>query len=290
MNHWIHLPEQRVLSITGKERLDFLQGLVTQDVYLHKEPLFSAFLNSKGFFHSDFFIIQEEERVLLECAEAFLVPLKEALSKYAPLHDVCIEDVSHDYGVCVALGDSIEKLLEKQMTDSVDEKGSLWWRDPRHPQMGVRAFVPYQHLPFLPHPLLVPGLPEVYHHHRIRHSISEGSRDLVLDKSVILEYGYHQMNAISWTKGCYRGQELMARTYHRGDIRKAVFPISVSLEESIPSVGTPLYRGEEKAGLMGGHVSSMALVCLYKELWETLPACFTVNHKEGQFTAQKLLP
>ncbi len=56
----------------------------------------------------------------------------------------------------------------------------------------------------------------------LRHglSLAEGPQELFQEKAVILEFHFDKFNGISWTKGCYLGQELIARTKHRGGINK----------------------------------------------------------------------
>ncbi len=47
---------------------------------------------------------------------------------------------------------------------------------------------------------------------RLSLGIPDGSRDLVLEKSILLEAGFDELNGVDWQKGCYIGQELTART------------------------------------------------------------------------------
>ena len=55
---------------------------------------------------------------------------------------------------------------------------------------------------------------------RLTLGLPDGSRDLVVDKSILLENGFDELNGIDWKKGCYIGQELTARTKYRGLIKK----------------------------------------------------------------------
>ena len=272
MNQWIQLPDRRCLCFTGSDVYLFFQGLITQDVAVltKRGCLFSAFLTPKGFFHSDFFLIQKEDKVFLDVSDQHTSALLEALTGYAKLHDVQIEDVSKEYATCVAVGENIGDMLSEHISNRVDEHGFIWITDPRHPFMGARSLVPYRHLSLLPHPLLIPGLSSGYHRHRICLGIPEGAYDLVSNKSVILEYGYHRMHAISFEKGCYRGQELMARTHHLGQVRKAVYILTVSADQVIPAVGMTLFLEQEKAGVMGSTSGDMGLACLYVHLLQPL--------------------
>jgi folate-binding protein YgfZ len=61
-----------------------------------------------------------------------------------------------------------------------------------------------------------------YHQHRIKHKIPEGFYDLAFEKAIIIEYGLQNFEMIDFAKGCYIGQEVIARAFHLGEIRKTV--------------------------------------------------------------------
>lgn len=65
---------------------------------------------------------------------------------------------------------------------------------------------------------------ESYNQRRLQLGIPEGSWDMVPEKAIPLECGLDDLGAISWQKGCYLGQELTARTKHRGLVRKRFLP------------------------------------------------------------------
>ena len=61
-----------------------------------------------------------------------------------------------------------------------------------------------------------PTEPGEYDHLRLRLGLPDGSRDLISDKSILLESGFEELNGVDWDKGCFMGQELTARTKYRG--------------------------------------------------------------------------
>lgn len=264
MNQWISLSSRSVIALSGKEVASFLQGLVTQNVS-HTFAQFTALLTPQGRFHSDFFIIPYQDQFILDCDKKHHGPLLELLKKFSVFHPLVFEDLNKIYNVCVGLGPHVGDMLDLPHTDlTVHENGMLFYRDPRTPAMGVRALVPYQSLADLPHPLLLPAHEENYHAQRMRSIVPEGAYDLVEDKSIILEYNYHNLGAICWKKGCYMGQELMARTFHRGEIRKKPYGIKL-VSGDFPAVGTDLFHGADKIGVMGGHFKELGLACFYTE-------------------------
>jgi folate-binding protein YgfZ len=100
--------------------------------------------------------------------------------------------------------------------------------DPRLTALGARVILPRDRIRGA---LAEAGLAEAdfaaYDRHRLALGIPDGSRDLVLEKSILLESGFDELNGVDWQKGCYIGQELTARTKYRGLIKKRLFPVRI---------------------------------------------------------------
>ena len=60
---------------------------------------------------------------------------------------------------------------------------------------------------------------------RLSLGVPDGSRDLPVEKAILLENGFDELHGIDWQKGCYMGQELTARTRYRGLVRKRLLPV-----------------------------------------------------------------
>ena len=56
---------------------------------------------------------------------------------------------------------------------------------------------------------------EKFNNLRIQNSIPDFSKDALKNKSLLMEMRFDELNGISWTKGCYMGQEITARMKHR---------------------------------------------------------------------------
>ena len=79
-----------------------------------------------------------------------------------------------------------------------------------------------------------------------------GRRDLEPEKTVLLEAGFDELNGVSWTKGCYMGQELTARTKYRGLVKRRLVPVEV--DGPLPAPGTKvLHNGTEVGTMRSGH-------------------------------------
>ena len=102
--------------------------------------------------------------------------------------------------------------------------------------------------------------PEDYDRHRLTLGVPDASRDLVPEKALLLESGFEELHGISFTKGCFVGQELTARTKHRGLVKKRLLP--VRLDGPLPVPGTPVTRAGREAGEIRSGVDGLALALL----------------------------
>ena len=64
-----------------------------------------------------------------------------------------------------------------------------------------------------------------YEEKRLTLGLPDASRDIMVDKTFILEANFKELNGVSFTKGCYVGQELTARMNHRTTVKKRLLPI-----------------------------------------------------------------
>ncbi|XP_069323583.1 putative transferase CAF17, mitochondrial isoform X2 [Eulemur rufifrons] len=139
-------------------------------------------------------------------------------------------------------------------------------RDPRTACMGWRLLTQDEG------PALVPGgqLGDSgdYHQLRYRQGVPEGVRDLPPGVALPLESNLAFMNGVSFTKGCYIGQELTARTHHMGVIRKRLFPVRLSgpIPASGIAPGTPvLTESGQAAGKFRAGQGDVGLALLQSE-------------------------
>jgi folate-binding protein YgfZ len=93
--------------------------------------------------------------------------------------------------------------------------------------------------------------------------LADGSRDLEPDRTLLLEAWFDALGGISWTKGCYMGQELTARTRYRGLVRRRLLPVRVA--GPLPEPGTPVFAGGAEVGTIRSGRGERALAMLRTE-------------------------
>lgn len=242
------LEDRSVLSVSGRDRVSFLQGLVSNDVEKAGpgSAVYAALLTPQGKYLYDFFVVEAGDKagdkagdaLLLDCERAELDGLKKRLSLYRLRADVTLEDRSGEWAVAAVFGSgSSEAAIE----------GIAVFADPRLDAAGVRCILPRAEArAILEKAGLTPADEADYDQLRLTLGLPDGSRDLIAEKSTLLESGFDELNGVDWDKGCYMGQELTARTKYRGLVKKRLMP--VAFDGPPPQPGTPVMLDGKEAG------------------------------------------
>jgi folate-binding protein YgfZ len=117
-----------------------------------------------------------------------------------------------------------------------------------------------------------------YDRMRLELGVPDGSRDLIVDKSTILPFGFEQLHGVDFHKGCYVGQEVTARTKHIGQVRKMLYKVRAQ-NGTLPASGTAIMVGAETAGALCSHAGDIGLALMTLELMEKAKAA------HGEFRA-----
>lgn len=245
VKHSYHHIDRSVILIQGEDRHTFLQGLITNDMdqLAAKRLLYTAMLTPQGKFLFDFFIAENEQGVLLDCLAETKEQLLKKLTQYKLRSRVFIEDVSDQYAIY-----SIHNCSDFPS----------YTIDPRCDQLGYRIFVKRgqedKSLQDIP-------LGDTYEQLRLSLGIPEALKDMIPEKSIPLECNLDQLNAISWTKGCYLGQELTARTHYRGVVRKRLLPVNI--KGKLPEDQNPsIFQDDQEVGTLYSHNDQIGIARL----------------------------
>lgn len=236
MTKLAHLPRRIVLAVSGADRVSFLNGLVSNDVALATpgQAVWAALLTPQGKYLADFFIFAEAERLLLDC-EAVLAPdIAKRLLRFKLRADVEVAPVAMEV---YAAWDGVAPVAAHVAADP--RVSGAGWRLLSGTPLEVNA-------PF-----------EAWDAHRIALGLPDGTRDLEPDKTLLLEAGFDELHGISWTKGCYMGQELTARTRYRGLVKRRLVPVTASLK--VPPPETKVTAGGREVGTIRSGQGAAAL-------------------------------
>jgi tRNA-modifying protein YgfZ len=185
------LSDRAVIRLTGEDVRGFLQGLVTNDV-MGALPVWAGLLSPQGKALFDFIIWADGDDVLIDCEAAQASALIKRLSLYR---------------------------LRRAITIAVDEALAVHWAldgaqgvaDPRLASLGQRWIGP------------AGESATGWHAHRLALGVAEGAEELGQDKTLWLEANAAELNGVSFTKGCYIGQENTARMNYRQKVNRRLF-------------------------------------------------------------------
>jgi folate-binding protein YgfZ len=222
-------PEQphSILQVTGRDRVGFLQNLVTNDISapgLH----YTALLTPQGKYLADFFVLHRPDDLLIDVASEIGPSIVMRLNMYRLRADAQISQTDMD--LCCGLG-------------PIPPDG---FADPRDPNLGWRAYGRQE-----AGAINWPGL-------RVAHIIPETGIELIPER-FILEMDFERLNGVDFKKGCYVGQEIVARMKHKTELRKGLRQVKIS--GSAP-IGTAILANEKPAGTLYTQHDGLALAYL----------------------------
>jgi folate-binding protein YgfZ len=283
---FVLLADRGVLAVSGPDRRPFLQGLLSNDVDKvgPAAARYAAFLTAQGKYLHDFMIIDGGESLWLDAEAARLDDLKKRLSIYRLRAKVALDE-KPDLAVAVVFGEDAAAALGLPSAPGAARPfgDGIVCVDPRLATLGARAILPRETARA---GLTDAGLAEVdfgaYDRLRLSLGIPDGSRDLILEKSILLESGFDELNGIDWQKGCYIGQELTARTKYRGLIKKRLMPVRI--EGPAPPPGTIVAVDGKDVGEMRSSRDGMGLALLRIE---PVTADRRLTAGEARITAMK---
>ena len=235
------LGHRQVIAVDGEDRVSFLQGLVSQDME-RAEPgtaLWSALLTPQGKWLAEFFVFSDGARLLLDVEAAQQAMITTRLSRFRLRARVAITPTPF---VVQAAWDG----------PAPSVTAGLIAADPRLETAGWRILADP--------PLAETATAADWDAHRLALGLPDGSRDLEAEKTVLLEAGFDELNGISWTKGCYMGQELTARTRYRGLLKRRLVPVTI--DGPVPEPGSPVMSGDRDVGIMRSAAGAQGLAVL----------------------------
>jgi len=286
------LPQRAFLALTGPDRTSYLQGLFSNDLrsLVVGRGLYGAFLNQQGKVLSDARVWCLEDSFLIDlwhfCKDGILAHLK----RYLVADDVEIADLSNEFGLIAIEGPRSESVAARLVDPSRLPKtifghsdvfhNELRMRIARYSHAGMEGFdfiLPKDKLP--PFAEAITEIGKAYHARwigeqtletlRIEAGIPRYGLDVTAD-TLMLETGME--HAVSFTKGCYLGQEVVERIRSRGHVNKKLMGLQLNGRIQ-PRGGDLLLLGNKEIGTITSSTYSptrerpLALAYVHRDYW-----------------------
>lgn len=213
---------KKVLEVRGRDAKKLLQGLMTNDVTTMTDGVCMAttFLSPKGRIQADTFLyystnVEGEPTILIETNSAHTDALTHLLSLYKLRSNVSIT-LKPNIKSYFIYGSSLIDQLEL----AKKSKAIIYAADPRVDGLGVRALYSND----LNNIVTTDSANISYEKYRLVAGLAEGSE---LSDEIPMECNLDLLRYISFEKGCYIGQELVARTKYKGVVRKRILPFTL---------------------------------------------------------------
>ncbi|KAI8054997.1 hypothetical protein BDF22DRAFT_674769 [Syncephalis plumigaleata] len=241
-NCYATIPDRSFIQLSGEDSVKFLQGLVTN--HMHNiatggEGFNTAFLTPqvRSSISGCFYL----SAILIDCPATERDAILAHLRKYKLRAKVTIES-TEAYTVWSVWGPATTQLWWRH--HSIDGAEAVRWpagqliktdnvgfaaigmQDRRATGMGYRIVMPRQESINLPNEFTELSSDD-YTTWRILRGVAEGVHDFVPGQSLPLECNLDYMHGVDFRKGCYVGQELTIRTYHKGVVRKRIMPVQL---------------------------------------------------------------
>lgn len=250
------LDNRSLLKLTGADVFNFLQNLITNDMeqVSDSRAIYAALLTAQGKFLHDFFVLKWGDAFWIDVSAARKDDLVRRLTMYKLRADVTI--ATDDFDLFALYGETAIAAAGLDPAEGTvrPEGSSLYFVDPRLAELGVRIIAPRGTSPTFE---ADDAAYEHYDTHRLALGIPDGGTDIVPEKNFLLEANFEELHGVSFTKGCYVGQELTARTKHRAKIRKRLYRFTsetpLASGDSITLAGKEIaeIRSVDKAGTSG---------------------------------------
>jgi folate-binding protein YgfZ len=228
------LDDRGVLRVGGPDRVDFLQGLITNDVATIEPGCarYAWLLTPQGRFLHEMIVRDDGDSLLLDVEAARCDDLRKRLARFRLRAKVELADVSADFSVWAGWAATAAGATEWPEL-------ALHHADPRLAALGSRALLPAGA------DLHANATHDDWDQHRLALGVPDGSRDCAVEEALAVESNLDLLHGVAWDKGCYVGQELTARTHFRALAKKRLAPVSI--DGAAPEFGAVLTDAEGKA-------------------------------------------
>lgn len=243
------LPHMAVLELQGSDASGFLQGYLTADTNAldPTRAVFGAYCDIKGRVIADLLVVTTDGGLLLATHQSLVEPIRESLAKYLAFSRCKLIDARNDWLVFGLLGSDVDGATEATAPWAVQRHdgcvqvalpGPTGWLCIATTDQASHVWSTFRDARGGPEPWL-------------EREITAGIAHLEAATSghfLPQMLGYEELGGLSFSKGCYLGQEVVTRAQHRGQVKRRLGRWTFS-DAPPPAAGTPLLDdGDARCG------------------------------------------
>ena len=292
---WLDQSDRSRLCLLGADRARFLHGQITNDINGLEEftGCYAALINARGKMESDLFAYRLADEILLDFEPGFTAAVQSRLERYVIAEDVEIADVAPHFGLLTMQGPQAEAVLTELDLPAPPEPLAVAQTEdeiyivhqPRLGTAGFDLFIPIdamnawrKRLDTIAPRCQMPAFEKA----RVLATIPRFGVDLTTDH--LPPEGGLETRAISYAKGCYIGQEIIARIRTYGKVTKVLRGLTLN---GVAAVGDPVLHEEKPVGTLSSvcHEPSAALAIIKRAAGES-GTVLSVDTKNGSVSAQ----
>ena len=226
------LEDRGVLYISGSDVNEFLQNLITNDIYKvnDKNSCYASLLTPQGKFLYDFIVVKHKNGFFLDCEKSISEELYKKIVSYKLRSKVEVLNLSNEFVVATF---SNSKFLKFQGTKNLAGFTTKYredpvFLDPRNKELGGRLIINLEKLYLSLKKLkLKSENPEIYYDFSFNLGIPQLQTNLLKEKLFGIECNFEELNAIDFKKGCYIGQENTSRIKLKNKLNKRLLPFKI---------------------------------------------------------------
>jgi glycine cleavage system T protein len=272
------LSHRGLVRVTGADRQRFLHAMVSNDTASLQpgQGCYATLLTNKGKLIADFVVYADTDAYLLDLEPQMAPPFIAAISQFVIADDVTFDDMSAQWGRLSLQGPRAAELLshafERQVPDLARYAFTTWDLATSQVYLIRRSYTGERGYQLLVSPQALPDLWAVLWQHRetydacavglealetlrIESGIAVCGQELT-EETIPVEANL--LEAISYTKGCYIGQEVIARIDARGHVNRRLVGLVLD-GEILPAQGAPVVSPEREVGWVTSATYSPAL-------------------------------
>ena len=265
------LEDRGILYINGSDTSEFLQNLITNDIYKvnDKNSCYASLLTPQGKFLYDFIIVKHKNGFFLDCEKSIAEELYKKIVSYKLRSKTEILNLSNEFVVATF---SHSKFLEFQGAKSLAGFTTKYredpvFLDPRNKELGGRLIINLEKLYLSLKKLnLKSENPEIYYDYSFNLGIPQLHTNLLKEKLFGIECNFEELNAIDFKKGCYIGQENTSRIKLKNKLNKRLLPFKI-LNGSLSENDTVTYNEKEIGKALISNKYNFGLVKLNNDIF-----------------------